>query len=336
MTRRLAVLALLLAAASTARAKDEPAPAPKADAAPHVDPAEARRRAIALDKEALAAFRAGDAAKAAELWKSARDLQPAERVLAYDLGVASEAAGDRAAAAAAYRAALSGARDDVEARALFNAGALALDDAFNAAALLDADQGQLKSALATQATDPDGEKPSDAKLDEALKSFRTQAVQSGLASVKTSLEHLQELVRRTPDDAEVLHNLELAQRVRKRLEKEQEQQEQEGRSDKQDDPDKQRDKNTGEKGGDQREGDPGDQDETSQKPDDGGEQGKTDEGKHAEHEDARPEEGKAEEMTQDQAERLLQQMLEAAARRAREVREQRAARVKRSPVEKDW
>jgi Flp pilus assembly protein TadD len=304
-----------------------------------LDRAVARKRAAESARAAEAATRDGDAKKAAEAWQSAAELRPDEPAFRYNLGVSAEQAGERERAIEAYRAALTGARSEVENRALFNVGALALEDAHTALQIAKSKSSELGDALATQATDPDGGPLAGPRLEEAARALKQQAVNTGLQRVGEAVQHLRELVRRDRQDKDALHNLELSQRVRKELEAAQQEMEQSGSSDQKKKQQKEQEKRSGDQGDNEQEGDPeqskeksdaNDNEQKDQNEGDAGEQSQEN------NQDDQQQAGPAKELTDKQAERLLQQMLEKAQRRAREVRERQRQGVRRTPVEKDW
>lgn len=341
-----AALLLALLAATPSRAQDPgPRPKPGPDGtetpdAPAADPAQRRREAALAARAAATAFAAGDFDGAARAWQRAAELRPEEPAFRFNQGVSEERAGRRQPADEAYRAALTGARSEVEQRALFNVGSLALEDALAALDMATGDEDRIAAALAGQATDPDGEPLAGPRLDEATQAMRQQAVSAGLERAGVALDHLRELVRRDRDDHDGLHNLELAQRARKRLLEVQREMDQSGKSDQEKQKKEDDQRQSGEKGDNQQQGDPESSKDTSenesqQKQDESADANR-DDPNDGSADDPKQQEGPARQLTEEQAKRLLDQMLEQARQKTREVQERRRNAARRTPVEKDW
>lgn len=358
----LLAVCLLTFSATSARSQD-------ADAAPSAPPPSAAapkepdlRAARDLAAEALAALRAGDAKRAADLWEQASAAAPDEPSLRFNRGVALEAAGDRRAAVDAYEDALSAGRassGDTASRSQFNLAALELEQAWGARDLMQMGGEEWKAALREQlaaAGGPDAEL-SDEEIAARSEQLRLELAKKGVESARSATKRLRDLIRSDPTDRDVATNLELAQRTVRELREELEKQKQQDKDDsgeksdeksddeqEQNDQDKQSDD---ESDGDQEKQDQDDNDgekkdgeDEQQKPEDNQEDKQDGDEKRDQKE--KPEasqdesEKKPSDARQEKAEKMLEDLLDAAARRADEVRKLRAERARRAPVERDW
>jgi tetratricopeptide (TPR) repeat protein len=217
VTRRGALLLVaLLAAPATAQepAAEQTAPTPVVD----VD------RAADLSAQALAALRAGEAKRAAELWEQASVLAPDAPELRYNRAVALERAGDRQAANEAYRQALTGDDGEHAVRSLFNLGALRLEDAWGAKDLLGKSDEDLLAAVREQGAGGDQQLPEQVR--QAVHGLRGESAEKGIEAARDAVKRLRDLVRRRRGDREAVQNLELAQRTLRELKEELEKQQQ--------------------------------------------------------------------------------------------------------------
>lgn len=347
------VAALLSVAAGSVRAQDAP---------PVVDPSgptEAElRQARELAARGLEALRAGRSEEAVSLYGQALELAPDERILHYDRAVALERAGRTDEARDAYEAALSGLDDATERSALFNLGALDLDRAGEAEALL-------RSVV-------DAEEPAPTEVQAAREAGR-----EALTAGDQAVSRLRDLLRRDPTARDVAHNLEIGQRRRRELRRLLAKlPPPEGSSSPSADPDEQSDQpqeqrpdepSDGREGASKQQSQPSEQEpqegegaaaggEDEPRPpeprdpsDQGAEGQDSDTPEEQEQEQAQEtstETGEGEDETREQdagrdtreeeADRRLDQLLEQARERARKVREVRRERARKTPVERDW
>lgn len=332
MTRHLAAVCLALVLAAPARADDAGQRA-------------ALERAQETVARALEALRGGRAADAADLLANARSAAPGQPVVTFDHGVALAASDREEEAREAYRQALQqgDAADAAVAGARHNLALSHLAAARRVATLLRT-PGALEDAVRAQGA-PGGEPLSPATVTMLASQLRTQAIGDGLDNARTALDLLRDGVRSSPGDADAVRNLILAQRVRRFLEDEKrKQEEQESR---------QEDQGDENAGGDQQEsqdqqGEQGQQGEDGQEEQqppstgDGQEQpsqpqaGRDGESSQDSERSETAQQGEPRDLGREEAERLLEQLLDEAALRARQVEQIRAARLRRGAVEKDW
>jgi hypothetical protein len=320
MSRRLAALPLALLA-SVALAAD-------GDAARRA----ALERAQRLVADALAALQAEDGGAAADILAEARTAAPGEPVVAFDHG------------RDAYRAALRSGDPGTEAAARSRHNlSLSHLEAARAVATLLRSPGALEDAVRAQGS-PGGEPLTPATVTMLASQLRSQALGDGLKNAGAALEILRDSVRRDPSDTDSVRNLVLAQRVRRELEEERRQQQQNDRQDT-------GDQNAGDEQQDDQQQGRGDEGEEQEQGEDqeqrpsGGEedeqQGEQQSGEDGESTDdsessSPPREGEPRDVGREEAERMLEQLLDAAGLKARQVEQMRARRLRRGAVEKDW
>lgn len=306
----------------------------------------ALEKAQALVDQALAALRADRGDDAAELLSRARSAAPGEPVVLFDHGVALEAAGKIEEARDAYRQAVrqgESAIDDVAVRARHNLALSHLLAARDVEALLRA-PGALEDAVRASGA-PGGEPLTPDTVTMLASQLRSKAIDDGLKNARSAIETLRDTVRTNPADADAVRNLVLAQRVRRFLEEERRRQQEQdaqrndsGEDEQGDESQDEQQPSAGDDGGSEEGGEQpqeqpsgGDEEEQpgEQQPGDEGES--TDDGQSS---DTR--EGEPRDLGREEAERMLEQLLDAANLKARQVERMRAERLRRGAVEKDW
>ncbi len=321
--------------------------APRAISAEEITPQRRAKleRARTLVDQGLAALADGRADEAVDLLQKSRDAVPGEAVPAYDHAVALSRAGRMDEALVAYKDALANAPADVRAavsaRARHNLSGIELDLARRAVQMIET-PGALEQLVRSQ-PGPDGEALTDAMADTLVMQLRRKVLDDGLNAAKDAVAILRDTVREDPGAQSAVHNLVLAQRARRRLEAEIEK-EQQSQNDEDGDQDKEKDDNQGEEGDEGDQGEQGDEGEDEQDPNAGqdeeqdGEQKPGDDGDSTDADDrsADAQQGEPRDVGKEEAERMLERLLDAAALKARQVEQMRAARLRRGGVEKDW
>ncbi len=314
-----------------------------------------RARAAALraqpDVDAgLAALAAGRADEAVAALRRAVEALPDDPVLHYDLGVALERAGTRDEALKEYAHALrlEGATGDVGARALYNTGTLQLAEAAAAEQLL-RDPAAAEAAVRAQGS-PDGNPLTDDMARMLADKLRQSAAERGVKAAGEAAKALRDVVRRDVTDADAARNLVLANRTRRYLKAELEKLQEEQRSQQQqkgeqgDESEQQQDASAQQSGdGQQQDAQEAQQQEggTDQQQGADTQQAQQETGDEGAHQDDAAEPAAAEgdtphDVGREEAERLLQKLLDAAAQKSREVERLRLERLRRTPVGKDW
>ena len=301
----------------------------------------ALERAQPLVARALAALRAGE--DATELLARARAEVPGDPVVLYDHGVALAAAGRADEAREAYRDVLR--QDDagtgeVAARTRHNLAGSHLAAARDAASLLRT-PGALEDAVRA-AGSPGGEPLTPATVTMLAAQLREQAVADGLRDARTAVEMLRDVVRGRPAERDAVRNLILAQRARRFLEEEQRRQAEEQSEQQEGEEGEEGDDQEGDQGGQGGDGAQGDDAQSradaddAARPEDEQEQGRDD--RSAEEDDGSDTDQASppRDLGREAAERLLQQLLDAAVQRARQVEQMRAESLRRGAVERDW
>ena len=306
----------------------------------------ALERARVLVDDALGELEGQRADEAVELLGRARSTVPGEPVIAYDHGVALMSAGKIEEAREAYLEALrqgTSSVADVAVRARHNLGLSHLEAARTVAGLLQT-PGALESAVRAQGS-PTGEPLTPASVAMLAEELRGKALDDGLTNARAAIEVLRDTVRTTPDDADAVRNMILAQRVRRFLEEEKRQQEQqserEDKGDQSSDENQEQDQQKGQ--GDESESEKQGED-PQQKPSAGDEEkqegeqqpGSDGESTDSEQKSGDTREGEPRDVGREEAERQLDQLLDAASLKARQVERIRAERLRRGAGEKDW
>ena len=177
--------------------------------------------------------------------------------------------------------------------------------------------------------------------------MRRQVIDEGLNAAKEAVSILRDSVRNA-DDADpaarkdAVRNLVLAQRARRALEKELENDQQTEQDEEGDQDDGQEeDSEEGEQGDQGQPDDEGEEEQDSNAGQDDQQEGEQQDGQDgdstdSEEQSAQARQGEPRDVGKEEAERMLERLLDAAALKARQVEEMKAARLRRGKVEKDW
>ncbi len=303
-------------------------------------------RAHTLVEQGLAALREGRAKEAVDLLQQSREVVPGEAVPAYDHALALARAGQMDEALVAYKDALASAPPDVRAavtaRARHNLSAIELDVARSTLQMLKT-PGALEQSIRAQ-PGPDGQPLTDAMAKTLAGQMRRKLIDDGLNAAKDAVAILRDTIREDPAAQDAITNLILAQRARRGLTQVLEDEQQTKQDDKGDQDDSDKDKEKGDEGNEGDQGKPDDQGEDEQDANAGedeeekGEQKPGDSGESTGSNDpsADAQQGEPRDVGKEEAERMLDRLLDAAAQKARQVEQMRAARLRRGAVEKDW
>ena len=303
-------------------------------------------RARVLVEQGLTALAEGRADEAVDLLQKSRTAAPGAAVPVYDHALALARAGRPDEALVAYKEALKSAPADVRAavsaRARHNLSGIELDVARGALAMLST-PGALEQLVRSQPS-PGGEPLTVAMAGTLAMQLRKKVLDDGLNAAKDAVAILRDTVRDDPTAKNAVHNLVLAQRARRALEAELKKQQESEQDEKGDDENK--DDQQGDEGeeGDQGQSDDEGQEDEQKDPSAGddeqkdGEEKPGEDGESTDSDDpsAQAKQGEPRDVGKEEAERMLERLLDAAALKARQVEEMRAARLRRGAVEKDW
>jgi len=303
-------------------------------------------RARVLVEKGIAALNDGRAEDAVDLLQQSREVVPGEAVPAYDHALALARAGQMDEALVAYKDALASAppevRAAVTARARHNLSGIELDLARSTLQMLKT-PGALEQSIRAQ-PGPDGEPLTDAMAKTLAGQLRRKLIDDGLNAAKDAVAILRDTVREDPAARDAITNLILAQRARRGLTQALQDDQQSKQDDKGDQDDSDENKEDGDEGNEGDQGKPDDEGEDEEDANAGeddeeqGEQDPSDNGESTESDEKSSEskQGEPRDVGKEEAERMLDRLLDAAAQKARKVEQMRAERLRRGAVEKDW